>query len=235
MTPAAVRDRLIDALRQDLVGPALPDELLDQAPTRWYLTGFLAPLNARHDQRGDPDANDEADLLEPAPPAAEDNPGPDRPTARNSLFPASLGLSVLVGADTPTLTVQLDWGDYVWVRLQPDSVQPEAVRLKPAPLSEAVRLKPDPQPEQSATEQWQRQPRRPDPITLRLPASGHRSRQSKPVSTDPRLKLAYSVRAVPTRADDRLPPGARVVSVFLSNERGDAPADRRDEHYTKYY
>ena len=88
MTPAAVRDRLIDALRQDLVGPALPDELLDQAPTRWYLTGFLAPLNARHDQRGDPDANDEADLLEPAPPAAEDNASPDRPTARNSLFPA---------------------------------------------------------------------------------------------------------------------------------------------------
>ena len=113
MTPAAVRDRLIDALRQDLVGPALPDELLDQAPTRWYLTGFLAPLNASHDQRGDPEANDDADLLEPAPPAAEDNPSPDRPTARHSLFPASLGLSVLVSADTPTLTVQLDWGDYV--------------------------------------------------------------------------------------------------------------------------
>ena len=220
MTPAAVRDRLIDALRQDLVGPALPDELLDQAPTRWYLTGFLAPLNASHDQRGDPDANDEADLLEPAPPAAEDNASPDRPTARNSLFPASLGLSVLVSADTPTLTVQLDWGDYVWVRLQPDAVHPEEVRLKP-----------DPQPDQSATEQWQRQPRRPDPITLRLPASGHLSRQSKPVPTDPRLKLAYSVRAVPARADGRLPPGARVVSIFLSNERGDAPADRRDEHY----
>ncbi|MDS4019456.1 MAG: hypothetical protein RKR03_02930 [Candidatus Competibacter sp.] len=149
---------------------------------------------------------------------------------------------MLVGADTPTLIVQLDWGDYVWVGLQPDSVHPEAVRLKPDPPSEAVRLKPDPpseavrlkpdlQPEQSATEQWQRQPRRPDPITLRLPAGGHLSRQSKPVSTDPRLKLAYSVRAIPARADDRLPPGARVVSIFLSNERGDAPADRRDEHY----
>lgn len=30
MTPADVRNRLIDALRTDLVGPALPDELLDQ-------------------------------------------------------------------------------------------------------------------------------------------------------------------------------------------------------------
>ena len=68
-------------------------------------------------------------------------------------------------------------------------------------------------------------------MTLTLPASGHRPRYSQPVPADPRLKLAYSVRAVPARADDRLPPGARVVSVFLSNERGDAPADRRDEHY----
>ena len=50
MTPAAVRDHLVDPLRQDLVGPALPDELLVAAPTRWYPTGFLAPLNASPDQ-----------------------------------------------------------------------------------------------------------------------------------------------------------------------------------------
>jgi hypothetical protein len=62
----------------------------------------------------------------------------------------------------------------VWVRLQPDSVHPEEVRLKP-----------DPQPEQSATEQWQRIPHHPDPITLTLPASGYRPRQSKPVPATP--------------------------------------------------
>ena len=66
MTPAAVRDRLLEALRVDLVGPALPDELLDQNPTCWYLTGFLAPLNASLEQRSDLDANDEPDLLDEA-------------------------------------------------------------------------------------------------------------------------------------------------------------------------
>lgn len=50
MTLADVRDRLIDTLGQDLVGPALPDELLNQASTRWDLTGFLALLNASPDQ-----------------------------------------------------------------------------------------------------------------------------------------------------------------------------------------
>ncbi|MFO1419611.1 MAG: DISARM system helicase DrmA [Candidatus Competibacteraceae bacterium] len=229
MTPADVRNRLIDALRTDLVGPALPDELLDQAPTRWYLTGFLAPLNASHDQRGDPDANDQADLLESASPAAEDNASPDRPTARNSLFPASLGLSVLVGADTRELTVQLDWGDYVRSTPTLTLLHQGGGDQVPSPLAGEGEGGGANDP--AATEQWQRQPRRPDPIFLRLPASGHLSRQSKPVSTDPRLKLAYSIRAVPARADGRLPPGARVVSIFLSNERGDAPADRRDEHY----
>ncbi len=100
MQSADVRDRLIAALRTDLVGPALPDEILNEAPTRWYLTGFLAPLNAGVEQRSDPEAEDEADLLEPASLAAEDNPSPEPVTARHSLFPASLGLSVLVSADT---------------------------------------------------------------------------------------------------------------------------------------
>ncbi|MBK8752322.1 MAG: helicase [Candidatus Competibacteraceae bacterium] len=210
MTSAEIRDRLIHALRVDLVGPALADELLDETPTRWYLTGFLAPRNAGIEQRSDPEAADQADLLESVSAAAEDNGNPDRPAARSSPFPASLGLSLLVSADTDTLSVQLDWGDYQ--RLDP----PPAARI-PAEAETAA----------PPVEQWQRQPQQPAPITLNLPASGNRSRQSQPVSTDPRLKLAYSVRRIPNRADN-----ARVVSVFLSNERGDAhTAAHRDEHF----
>ncbi len=221
MTSADVRDRLITALRVDLVGPALPDEILNEIPTRWYLTGFLAPLNASVDQRSDPEAEEEADLLEPASLAAEDNASPEPATARHSLFPASLGLSVLVSADTPTLTVQLDWGDY-------QRLDPPAAPLAPVP---AVAEAETPAPAIGA-EQWQRTPRHPAPIPIKLPASGHQPRHSQPVSEDPRLKLTYSVRALPAGIDDRLPPGARIVSIFLSNERGDAPtAERRDEHY----
>ena len=48
---AAVRSRLLDALRLDLVGPrpgepghdAYTEEVLPVAPSRWYLTGFLVP------------------------------------------------------------------------------------------------------------------------------------------------------------------------------------------------
>ena len=47
MNAADVRERLTRALRLDLVGPEpndpQADEVLDRAPSRWYLTGFLVP------------------------------------------------------------------------------------------------------------------------------------------------------------------------------------------------
>ena len=60
-----VRSKLIDALRLDLVGPSdtLGDakEALPQSPSRWYLTGFLVPLDAAPEDKSDETANDELD------------------------------------------------------------------------------------------------------------------------------------------------------------------------------
>ena len=57
MKPVDVRRELVEALRLDLVGPEngsdLEAEILSQAPSRWYLTGFLVPLEASESQRGD--------------------------------------------------------------------------------------------------------------------------------------------------------------------------------------
>ena len=50
MKPVKVRRELADALKLDLVGPnerlGTSNEVLSQAPSRWYLTGFLVPLDA---------------------------------------------------------------------------------------------------------------------------------------------------------------------------------------------
>ena len=66
MTAIEVRGELVDALRLDLVGPEngsdLESELLPQAPSRWYLTGFLVPLEAGEAQRSDATAQDEIDF-----------------------------------------------------------------------------------------------------------------------------------------------------------------------------
>ena len=73
-TPADVRARLLAALEADLVGPfaaGVPgvdpaeawasDETLTLAPSRWYLTGFLAPQGART-----PEPDDQASRPIPA-------------------------------------------------------------------------------------------------------------------------------------------------------------------------
>ena len=54
MKPVEVRSQLVEALQIDLVGPLpVPEharyasEVLNQRPSNWYLTGFLAPSGAR--------------------------------------------------------------------------------------------------------------------------------------------------------------------------------------------
>src|ERR1035438_6609089 len=99
MTAAQVRSKLVEALQLDLVGPGQtlgnPAEVLPQSPSRWYLTGFLAPLDAAPEQRGNMDADDELssageggldDDLTPEPAAA----------SKQKFFPSSIGLSILL-------------------------------------------------------------------------------------------------------------------------------------------
>lgn len=113
--PATVRAELVRALRLDLVGPGPGDELaaevLPQAPSRWYLTGFLVPLGAPEQQRSDVAADDEPDALEERG-GTDDAVPPEPASARRAFLPSSVGVSVLVGAGTAALDVTVRWGDY---------------------------------------------------------------------------------------------------------------------------
>jgi hypothetical protein len=65
-----VRQQLIEALRLDLVGPdrnlGTPNEVLPQAPSRWYLTGFLVPIDAEDTQKADEAGTEELDAVNDA-------------------------------------------------------------------------------------------------------------------------------------------------------------------------
>ena len=63
---AGVREHLVRALEADLVGPFDPEsgaEILPLAPSRWYLTGFLAPQGVEDEDPDDssPEAGDDED------------------------------------------------------------------------------------------------------------------------------------------------------------------------------
>src|SRR2546428_3153777 len=111
-----VRSRLVDALRLDLIGPSdtLGDakEVLPQAPSRWYLSGFLVPLGADPSQRADEDSADDLDQAGEPGGGLDDDEQPERPAARQRYMPSSIGASLLVPASARHITVKASWGDY---------------------------------------------------------------------------------------------------------------------------
>ena len=214
---AAVRHYLTDALRLDLIGPRIQDtalqhERLPQAPSRWYLTGFLVPTNAPDEQRAQ---DNEEELDEPTEPfhGSDDSSTPDRGSGKRNFLPSSMGLSILVDDDTERLDVVVSWGDY-----SPESSEAggPAGAQKGGDATEDID-EPDADPPARRFSPWIRHPREelltvnlsnlePSlPLPLRIPDSGG-------------LEVVCLVRPTTVRAfggDLKV----RAVSVFIVNRR----------------
>jgi hypothetical protein len=112
--PIDVRAQLVQALGIDLIGPdrgsPLLDEVLPQSPSRWYLTGFLVPMDADEPQKFDETANEEVGQASDG--NGDDNATPEQAAARRAPFPSSMGLSLLLPPEAKELTVCVRWGDY---------------------------------------------------------------------------------------------------------------------------
>jgi hypothetical protein len=137
-----IRARIVDVFRRDLIGPGAHDpdlakERLNENPSRWYLTGFLAPAEDALglegvDEESDPSAQEEMeiDVEEPgtdgAGGAVGDNEEPEAPNARRRFLPSSIGLTVLLDPDVKEIEAHISWGDYVTEpRLPEDVLLPE--------------------------------------------------------------------------------------------------------------
>ncbi len=121
MTPVDVRAALVAALEADLVGPFLPadqpgggEEVLPLPPSRWYLTGFLAPQDSR---APDPDDTDSEGELAAGSESQAEDAGSDEPEAkRPQRFPASMGLSVFLPPSSghdDHLEVEVRYAEYI--------------------------------------------------------------------------------------------------------------------------
>jgi hypothetical protein len=213
-----IRAELVEALRLDLVGPgndhAFANELLPEAPSRWYLTGYLVPKDAPEEQRTDETSTEEIDGADDAA-ATDDASPPDRSAARRGLLPSSIGISVLVEPNVEHLGVTVRWGDYVFEGGRSDHEDDTDTQ------------------QEGAGEQGERKPRgyrripREERITLTLPRPGDKPKQ-EPVPNSGGLFLVATSRAVPPQR--RLPQGALSVSVFLVNGRQPDP----NHHYRKF-
>ncbi len=205
--PVQVRRSLVDALRLDLIGPepaaaSHQDEELPQAPSSWYLSGFLVPFMAEPEDRADDTVQDDLDTVGRS--GADDEIEPEAPSARRAFFPSSLGMSVLVPAGVDHLDLTVTWGDYVPHR---DDDEEDA---------------------QAAGTRWATWQRTAHSETFSVALNrGHRSRDDVPDSGG--LTVETVVRQAP--AIGGIQPGTRNVSIFLVNRRAPAPDLQRDTAY----
>jgi hypothetical protein len=193
---AAPRTHLVRALEADLIGPFTLDpsstETLPLSPTRWYLTGFLAPQHAVP----------EADVLDEDELAVgddEDDPdaGPaDRAPKGPRQFAASIGLSVLLppGEAADRVSVKLLFADYISVESAAAGAAEPGKKHSPG------------------KQLWQRVP---GPLcTAELPLDGEALRRGHEIAPGLWLEGHLGVANLPG-----LPSGTRALSLFAVNRR----------------
>ncbi|MBR8834207.1 MAG: DISARM system helicase DrmA [Stigonema ocellatum SAG 48.90 = DSM 106950] len=233
ITSASVRSHLIDALQLDLVGPTPDDtihaeEILDQAPSKWYLTGFLVPYGAPVEQRADDAGDEDMDVVGRASTGDDENV-PEKSFARKAFFPSSMGLSILVPQSTTQLHVTVQWGDYqpltkknsedqqnsftgCWQRVPREAGLTVPLRTKGTPTQLDLGL------DYGST------------ITqLEIPFGTNSSPRYLDVPNSHGLQLVVSVR--PVTSNELVPAGTLSVSVFLVNHRCPSPDEKRDVAY----
>jgi len=230
MNSSDARDKLVEALQLDVVGP-WPDhgfahELLPENPNRWYLTGYLVPEEASIEQKTVAGENEEPDAI-PKSGGTDDNGEPDKAAVAPSLLPSSIGLSVLVGPNTKQLAVEVSWGDYVWEDPTKEEVEPEDNGLgvkadidEKYPEGEAGSKGAevdDPPTTGRPVKGFRRSPHLESFAVDLPPADGKLIIQNVPNSGG--LVVAFSLRPVSADPRSRIPVGTQALCVFVVNKR----------------
>jgi hypothetical protein len=209
-TSAEVRSQLIKALEMDLIG-AKPDEILPEAPTKWYLSGFLAPYGVPQSDRADDFGDDEIDEASRTG-AGDDEKVPEAAAARKAFFPSSMGLSFLIADGVTKLKAIASWGDY---EIIPEEETTAEGKTKQKSASQC---------------KWQRIPKQ-QTVEITL-AEITKSAQQIQIPHNNGLFLSVSIRNITdSQLKAILPIGTRAISIFLVNNRDPAGDSERDRAF----
>lgn len=109
-----VRQKLINAIRIDLIGPRVREEVLEENPRFAYLVGMLDIQSDDEDYSGAGEQEVDTDMaIEDGEDftAGEDDDNEPISTTHFQL-PSSIGISFYVQSDLPGISLDVSWGDY---------------------------------------------------------------------------------------------------------------------------
>lgn len=210
MDSITVRKRLTETLELDLIGPRPgskhESEMLPHPPSRWYLTGFLAPIGSSPEDRSDESSHDELDGTAEGG-GADDATAPESNAASQSFFPSSIGLSFLVNPRERSLSININWGIYEFLERDEADESQEATS----------------QDEPQVRNVWQRHQKSSN-VTVLL----NKPRIEMIVPNSQELKLLASIREVDGSWSESggISAGVKSVSIFVVNERTPQDVDR---------
>ena len=115
-----IRDRLVEALEFDLVGPWTGHPLQTEQipnykglvrPSNWCLAGFIVPPDTAASEAAKSEVSDDLDETPDKAGTTEESSDEGR-SAKRGYFPSSIGLSFMIDGDTTALAVTVRWGNY---------------------------------------------------------------------------------------------------------------------------
>src|SRR5713226_4785449 len=199
-----VRDRLVAALRNDLLGPSSPDEVLLQSPSTRYLVGMLAPRGTTADASEDESLESESE--------EDGDDGAVRLSA--SLDPSSIGLSCVVDPSVGQIEVLASWGEYSKVERSEETDPEESTSIDRDADPDTTVRRPQKQYE------WRRIPFE---TSVSLPTQPTERSETEPLG--PGVALEWTCRRIGE---------ALVISLFLMNCREAAADKRPPDELWLY-
>ncbi len=143
---AEVRQKIVDSLSEDLLGPQSEEEILDESPRYTYVVGMLAPQAGLNDNHSSGDEQEvDADLAYGDGDDYTSGEDDDNEPVSVTQFklPSSIGISFYVESATPSIVIDVLWGDYdktSEVVTEEDGKEKNVAKYKRRPQSESVTI-----------------------------------------------------------------------------------------------
>ena len=112
---AAVRQKIIDAVRTDLMGPQCETEVLDENPKHAYIIGMLASQSEADREKedlGEQEIDMVTDLEDDENYTSGEEDDNEPISVTHFQIPSSIGISFYIEDRTTQINLEITWGDY---------------------------------------------------------------------------------------------------------------------------